>query len=199
MIYVELQLANMVSRSCLRLVKLYFSNIDGVEIRSVRLGNASIEYQFDKIHPRQIEVHFERIGFKVIKEENDQIVEKIKAAAIELIHWSNNTNSLIRNSDYISEKIGLPYTKLSKLFSEHYSITLEKFIILLKMEKVKTMLLEKNYSLSEISYYMGYSSVNYLSSQFKKATGQTVSKFKKAASREDLIPLDEVLTSQVFA
>jgi YesN/AraC family two-component response regulator len=172
--------------------------VDGVEIRSVRLGSVSIEYQFDKIHPRQIEVHFERIGFKVIKEEDDQIVEKIKSAAIELIHWSNNTNSLIRNSDYISEKIGLPYTKLSKLFSEHYSITLEKFIILLKMEKVKTMLLEKNYSLSEISYYMGYSSVNYLSSQFKKATGQTVSKFKKVADHNDLVPLDEVLTSFLF-
>jgi YesN/AraC family two-component response regulator len=189
----------MVSRSCLRLVKLYFSNIEGVKIRSVRLGNVSLEYEFDKIHPRQIEVHFEGIGFKVIKEENDQIVEHIKSAAIELIHWSNNTNSLIRNSDYISEKIGLPYTKLSKLFSEHYSITLEKFIILLKMEKVKTMLLEKNYSLSEISYFMGYSSVNYLSSQFKKTTGKTVSKFKKLATREDLIPLDEVLMSQKLA
>ena len=134
MTYQELQLANMVSRSCLKLVQLYFSNIAGVEIRSVRLGHVSIDFDSVIIHPRQIEVHFERIGFKVIKEQEDQIIENIKSAAIELIHWSNNTNSLIRNSDYISEKMGIPYTKLSKLFSEHYEITLEKYIILLKME-----------------------------------------------------------------
>lgn len=184
----------MVSRSCLRLVKLYFESIEGVTIRAVRLGHVSLDYEQNKIHLRQIEVHFERIGFKVIKEEDNQIVEDIKNAAIELIHWSNNTNSLIRNSDYISEKLEIPYTRLSKLFSQHYPITLEKYIILLKMEKVKTMLIEKNYSLSEIAYYMGYSSVHYLSSQFKKNTGQTVSSFKKTASPTALIPLDDILS-----
>lgn len=190
LIHLELSIGKMVSRSCIRLIQLYFSSIEEIQIRSVRLGKVSFDYIENKIHPRQIEVHFEKIGFVVLKNEDDQVIENIKSAAIELIHWSNNTNSLIKNSDYISDKLGISYSKLSKTFSEHNSITLEKYIIKLKIEKVKLMLIEKDHSLSEISYYMGYSSVQYLSNQFKKITGRTVSDFKKNASKDDLIPLD---------
>lgn len=192
-VYKEIQIANMVSRSCIKLVQVYFEHIEGIKICSVRLGHTSYEFDPIKIHPRQIEVHFEKIGFKVINNQENKIAEQIKTAAIELIHWSNNTNSLIRNSDYISDKIGQPYSKLSRAFSESFNITLEKYIILLKIEKVKRMLLEKNYNLSEISYYLGYSSVNYLSSQFKKITGNTVSNFKKKANKSHLIPLEDLI------
>lgn len=193
--HLELTVGKMVSRSCIRLIQLYFDSIEGLKLRSIRLGKVSMDYSLKKIHPRQIEVHFEKIGFIIIKNESHQVVEEIKTAAIELIHWSNNTNSLIKNSDYISDKIGMSYSKLSKLFSDHYSITLEKYIILLKIEKVKSMLLQKDYSLSEISYYMGYSSVHYLSNQFKKTTGLTVSQFKKTATLNDLLPLDQIIPS----
>lgn len=192
-IYKEIQVANMVSRSCIKLVQVYFEHIDGIQIRSVRLGHASYDYCSTTIHPRQIEVHFEKIGFKVLKDQNNKMAEQIKTAAIELIHWSNNTNSLIRNSDYIADKIGEPYNKLSRIFSDTFHITLEKYIILLKIEKVKRMIIEGNYTLSEISYYMGYSSVNYLSGQFKKITGETVSKFKRTANKFNLTPLEDII------
>lgn len=192
-VYKELNISGMISRSCIRLVQLYFQSVDGVQIRAVRLSKVSLDYYPSLIHPRQIEVHFERIGFKVVKEEENCLAHQIKAAAIELIHFSNNTNSLIKNSDYIAQKVGLSYSKISRLFSEEFSMTLEKFIILLKIEKTKSMLLKDEYNLSEISYYMGYSSVQYLSRQFKSITGLTVSQFKKSASAKDLIPLDQLV------
>ncbi len=192
-VYKELNVSGMISRSCIRLVQLYFQSVDGVKIRSVRLSKVSLDYFPSVIHSRQIEVHFERIGFKVVKEKENCLAHQIKAAAIELIHFSNNTNSLIKNSDYISQKVGLSYSKISRLFSEEFSMTLEKFIILLKIEKTKSMLLKDEYNLSEISYYMGYSSVQYLSRQFKSITGLTVSQFKKPPSAKDLIPLDQLV------
>ena len=192
-VYKELNISGMISRSCIRLVQLYFQSVDGVQIRAVRLSKVSLDYYPSLIHPRQSEVHFERIGFKVVKEEENCLAHQIKAAAIELIHFSNNTNSLIKNSDYIAQKVGLSYSKISRLFSEEFSMTLEKFIILLKIEKTKSMLLKDEYNLSEISYYMGYSSVQYLSRQFKSITGLTVSQFKKSASAKDLIPLDQLV------
>jgi len=192
-VYKEYNISGMISRSCIRLVQLYFQSVEGVEIRSVRLSKVSLDFIPAIIHPRQIEVHFERIGFKVVKEEENCLAHQIKAAAIELIHFSNNTNSLIKNSDYISQKVGLSYSKISRLFSEEFSMTLEKFIILLKIEKTKSMLLKDDYNLSEISYYMGYSSVQYLSRQFKSITGLTVSQFKKSPSAKDLIPLDQLV------
>ncbi len=192
-VYIELSIAGMVSRSCIRLVQIYFQSVEGIEIRSVRLAQVSLDYNPQLIHPRQIEVHFERIGFKVVKEEENCFAHQIKAAAIELIHFSNNTNSIIKNSDYISQKVGLSYSKISRLFSDEFNTTLEKYIILLKIEKTKSMLLQKDYNLSEISYYMGYSSVQYLSRQFKSITGLTVSQFKKSATEADLVPLDQLV------
>jgi len=96
-----------------------------------------------------------------------------------LVHYANNNNSIIRNSDYLVDKIGKSYQYLSSLFVEYENRTLEKFIIAHKIERTKVLLLQNEMSLSEIAYQMGYSSVQYLSNQFKKTTGITVSEFKK--------------------
>ena len=108
------------------------------------------------------------------------MVEQIKLAVIELIHYYNNANSLIRNSDYLVEKLGYTYQYLSSIFSKHENITLEKYIIVQKIEKAKELLEFENYTLSEISFMMGYSSVQYLSNQFRQITGVSVSDYKKA-------------------
>jgi YesN/AraC family two-component response regulator len=128
----------------------------------------------------------------VINDPDVEIVEKTKVAAIELIYYANNTNSLIRNSDYISERVQLPYEKISKLFSKVTNSTLEKYIILLKIEKAKELLVKNDYSLSEISYMLGYSSVHYLSNQFKRVTGHTVSQYK-SLPKPERIPLENLL------
>jgi AraC-like DNA-binding protein len=110
---------------------------------------------------------------------NDElIVEDIKHAVVDLIHRMNNVNSIVQKSDYLVEKLGMSYQKLSRLFSRQEGITLEKYIIQNKISRIKELLNQGEFSLSEIAYMMDYSSVHYLSKQFKDITGETVSLYK---------------------
>ncbi len=119
-------------------------------------------------------------------------------AAIELIYFSNNANSLIRNSDYISERVQQPYSKISRVFSYVTATTLEKYLILLKIEKTKELLIHNELSLSEIAYQLGYSSVQYLSNQFKKITGFTVSQYRDLENKPGIVYSIFFSKSKVF-
>ncbi len=173
-----LTLKNMVSKSCLKLIELYFKNIEGVIIQQVFLGKVILLQDENKINNQQLKEHFNEIGFEVVEDEDVILTERIKVAAIELIVFASNNNSIIRNSDYISDRVQEPYDKISKVFSRVTGTTLEKYIILLKIEKAKELVLEDKLTLSEISYQLDYSSVQYLSRQFKQITGYTFSEFK---------------------
>jgi len=106
------------------------------------------------------------------------LVEEIKQAVIELIHFMNNMDSVVRKKEYIVEKLGRNYNYLSRLFSAYEPVTLEKYIIQQKIERIKELIDEGELTLSEISYMMDYSSVHYLSNQFKKMTGYSVTEYK---------------------
>ena len=80
---------------------------------------------------------------------------------------------------FLSEKLNHNYTYLSNLFSEVKGTTIEQFIIMHKIEKVKELIIYDELNLTEIAYKMNYSSVAHLSNQFKKITGLTPSFFKK--------------------
>ena len=155
----SLTLKNMVSRSCIKLIELYFKSIDGIIIQHVFLGKVILLQDETKVNSKELIQHFIEIGFEVVEDEDIIITEKIKVAAIELIVFANNNNSIIRNSDYISDRVQEPYDKISKVFSRITGITLEKYIILLKIEKAKDLVLEGKLTLSEISYQLDYSSV----------------------------------------
>lgn len=182
----------MVSKSCIKLIDLYFSTQDAVQIKKTDCGEVELTFDSKQISDFKIKAHFEKLGFAVLTRPNDILVEQIKTAAIELIFLSNNTSSLIRNSDYIQERVQQPYSKISSVFSLETGVTLEKYLILLKIEKTKELLINDEYSLSEISYMLGYSSVQYLSTQFKKITGLTVSQFKKEGHYQKT-PLEELV------
>ncbi len=185
-------LKNMVSNSCVRLIKLYFEAYESIQIQQIELGCVRLKILKPEIKRNDLVHHFESIGFGVLEDKDEILVEEIKTAAIELIHLATNSNSLIRNSLYISERVQESYDKISKTFSKVTGTTIEKYIILLKIEKVKMLLLEDDYSLSEISYQLGYSSVQYLSRQFKATTGYTVTDFCKL--EEPLrIPLEDII------
>jgi YesN/AraC family two-component response regulator len=96
-----------------------------------------------------------------------------------MIYYGNNLNTIIRNSDYLSDKLGHSYAYLSKIFSEKAGTTLEKYIILVRIERVKELIGYGELTLSEIAYMMGYSSVQYLSNQFKQITSYSVSEYKQ--------------------
>jgi AraC-like DNA-binding protein len=169
----------MLGKSCIRLIELSFSLIKAVTIQQVKIGEVRLSFNEKEISEKKIIDRFKSLGFELLQDADNILVEKIKQAAVELIFYSYNSNSLIRNSDYISQKLQLPYDKLSKIFKKQTKTTLEKYIILLKIEKAKEMLSMGEFSVSEISFMLGYSSVHYLSNQFKKSTGVTISKFKE--------------------
>ncbi|MCK4464607.1 MAG: helix-turn-helix transcriptional regulator, partial [Bacteroidales bacterium] len=127
----------------------------------------------------KIEEILRTYGFDLITSHEKQQVEQIKIAVIELIHQLNNVDSIVRKSDYLVEKLGKSYQYLSKVFSSNEGITLEKFIIFQKIERIKELIYQDEYTLSEIAYMMDYSSVQYLSNQFKKITGLSVTEFRK--------------------
>lgn len=190
---ITLYLKNMVSNSCIKLVKAILLSQKSVELVKVELGQAVIRIiDVENFKFNELETAFLEHDFSIIQDKTLQLVEQIKTSSIELIHFYNNSNSLVRNSDYLSEKIGIPYPQLSKIFSDKTGITLEKYIILLKMERIKELLFYNEFSVSEISFMMGYSSVQYLSNQFKQITGYSITDYKKEGKFER-IPLENLV------
>lgn len=185
-------LQNMLSKSCIKLIELYFQNIEEVDTVAVFLGEVRLRFDRERTSENKIVEQLAELGFPVLNDPEMAILEKAKIAAIELIHYANNTDGLIRNSDYIAERVQEPYDKISKVFSKITGSTLEKYIIRLKIEKAKELILGGEYTLSEISYMLGYSSVQYLSNQFKKITGVTVSEFKNQSNPERT-PLEQIV------
>jgi YesN/AraC family two-component response regulator len=179
-------LKSMVCNSCIKTVRKLLEDYQ-IEIQKINLGEVTVILFNNQITEHQIEETFIENGFDILKNKDDILIEQIKIAIIELVHKSNYMNSIIRNSDYLVEKLGYSYQYLSAVFSKKENRTLENFIILHRIEKVKEMLSYKDLSLSEIAFEMGYSSVQYLSSQFKKITGVSVNEYKNADCKNRIV------------
>lgn len=117
-------------------------------------------------------------GLELLDDKKSILIEKIKNLIIEMVHYSDELPTVMY-SEYISKKLGYDYTYLANTFSEVKGTTIQQFIIVNKIERVKEMLLYEELNLTEISYRMNYSSVAHLSRQFKKVTGLTPSFFKQ--------------------
>ncbi len=171
----------MLCSCCVKLVRILMEN-NNIKIKRLHLGLLQVD--IDKNVTRdKIKNILHDNDFEIIEDKEKILLEQIKITVIELIHELNNVNSIIRKSDYLVEKLGMPYQKISKIFSANEPITLERFIILNKIEKIKQMIIDDEYSLFEISYLMDYNSVHYLSNQFKKEVGITISEFKKLKNK----------------
>lgn len=179
-----LHIKNMVSNSCIKVVREELQRTGFIQVVNVQLGEAEINYDAQVVSLAVINTILQRNGFELIQDNSAKLVELIKKVVIEHVFYGANSSSLIRNSDYLSERLGHPYPYLSKLFSEATSSTLEKYIILIKIEKIKELLAYDEHSLSEIAYMMGYSSVQYLSNQFKQITGLTLSEYKSHGAKD---------------
>lgn len=155
------------------------SELEKLGINSVSLDLGVVEIQ-DDITTEKLEAFREGLkkgGLELLDDKKNILVEKIKSVIVEMVHYSDELPK-VNDSDYISEKLGYEYTYLSNTFSEVKGITIQQYIILHKIEKVKELLLYDELSLTEISYKLHYSSVAHLSNQFKKITGLTPTFFK---------------------
>jgi AraC-like DNA-binding protein len=174
----------MLSDCCLKLLIIELNRL-GVEVTKAKLGDVTVAYDPLVLTEEQIIAVFHDLDFKVIQDKDQLLVEEMKQVIVELVHHTTY-NAMVRNSDFIVSRFNKSYQHLSSVFSRIEKITLEKYIILQRIEKVKELIQSEELSLSEIAYIMGYSSVQYLSTQFKQITGYSVSEYKILPEKERL-------------
>ena len=179
----------MVCNRCIMVVKSELDKL-GIEPVVVQLGEVTLEKELTTQEKEKFSKALVSLGFELIDDKKSRLIEQIKNTIIDLVHHQDNETKT-NLSDVLSEKLHHDYNYLSNLFSEVEGTTIEKYFIAQKIEKVKELLVYDELSLSEIAFLLNYSSVAYLSNQFKKVTGLSPSHFKKI--REDRRkPLDEV-------
>jgi len=184
-----LYIKNMVCNRCKMVVKAELEKL-GFSTLSVQLGEVELSGDLDEIGKQRINQALHKLGFSLIDDKKSRLIEQVKKLIIDLVH-RNNSELKLNLSDYLSDKLHHDYNYLSNLFSEVEGTTIEKYFIAQKIEKVKELLVYDELSLSEIAYQLNYSSVAYLSNQFKKITGLTPSYFKNIKGQKRT-PLDEV-------
>jgi AraC-like DNA-binding protein len=149
----------------------------------VRLGEVELAKVPGEKSLEQFAVDLKTTGFELLDDSRKQIIEKIKNIIVTQVHHSDEENHH-NYSDILSKTLHKDYSYLSGLFSGVEGITIEKFTINQKIEKVKELIIYDELNLSEIAYKLGYSSVAHLSNQFKKVTGLTPSHFKQVGQNK---------------
>ncbi|WP_440880877.1 helix-turn-helix domain-containing protein [Tenacibaculum sp. C7A-26P2] len=168
---------NMVCSRCKMVVNSIFIEI-GLHPKKVILGEVEIKEKDISSVRKRLEERLNYFGFEILTDSKEMIVEKVKITIIDLVQ-NQNSNLNVKLSEYLKQEIHKDYSTLSNIFSEFEKITIEKYFILQKVEKVKELLGYNEFTLSEIALQLNYSSVAYLSNQFKKVTGLSPSQFKK--------------------
>jgi AraC-like DNA-binding protein len=163
----------------------------GIPYIEVRLGEVILKQPKESYDLGMLKLELGKIGFELIENQQLQLVESIKKIIIELIRDPQEKRRPYNFSTYLSEKLGKNYHYLSNMFSEKEGITIEKYMILQRIEYVKELLIYDELTLSEIAWKLDYSSVAHLSNQFKQVTGFSPTAFKKLQDKERK-PLDQV-------
>jgi AraC-like DNA-binding protein len=171
----------MVSQRCKLAVKEELKKL-GIHHIIVDLGEVEVMEDLTFEQREQLRKALAATGLELMDDKRAVLVERVKNIITEMVHHTSEALK-INYSDYISEKLDYDYTYLSNIFSEVKGITIQQFIILHKIEKVKELLLYEELNLTEISYKLHYSSVAHLSNQFKKVTGLSPSSFKQLKNR----------------
>lgn len=173
----KLSVKNMVCNRCIKVVNEELAKA-GFTVNNIILGEVIVDENLSGADIEKIRTILEAEGFELLEDRKASVIEKIKIAVIKRIQHESELEENFNFPEYISKETGLDYNYLSSLFSSAENITLEHYIILQKIEKVKELLRYGELSLSEIAFRLGYKSVQHLSSQFKSVTGFTASQFK---------------------
>lgn len=167
----------MVCPRCIMVVRDELQRM-GLEVLHVELGYA--EVRFPTLPDiQQIEEVLKKFGFELIHDKEKVLVEEIKIQVSKYLSSLESRKDVGALSGFLSHHLGKNYTYLSKLFSRIEGRTIQQLLVLQKTERVKELLDYDELTLSQIASKLGYSSVHYLSSQFKKITGVSVSSYKE--------------------
>lgn len=179
----------MVCNRCILVVRQELDKLN-IQYKDVALGEVEADDETLKEQIQQFSSNLNGLGFELLDDSRQQLIEKIKNTIIKHVHYNEDDN-LHTFSAILSERLHRDYSYLSSLFSEVEGTTIEKYIINQKIEKVKELIIYDQLNLSEIAYKLGYSSVAHLSAQFKKVTGLTPSHFKQVGQNKRK-PLDKI-------
>lgn len=174
-----LYIKNMVCDRCCMVVSDVLESLDMKPSR-VELGRVKLEKALpeDPDHLQALGERLREKGFELLQDPDEQLVDQIKARLIEFVQIPESERKQ-KLSEYLSRHLHREYSMLSKTFSATESMTIERYLILLRIERVKELISYGEATLSEIAWQLGYSSVQHLSTQFKEVTGMTVTDYKK--------------------
>ncbi|MDA6068376.1 helix-turn-helix domain-containing protein [Flavobacterium sp. AC] len=185
-----LLIKGMVCNRCIYVLEQEFLKLR-FEIIDIELGRIVLKDTEDlTMHLSTIKSMLEKYGFELLFSKTQETVEKIKELVETGITMQLDSGIPVRFSLLISNKLNKSYDALSALFSSIEGETLEKYIILRKIEKIKELLVYTNQSMSQITHTLGYSSPAHLSNQLKKYTGFTSSYYKQIR-RDKLAIIEE--------
>ena len=186
----KISIKNMVCSRCVLVVRQELEKMQLTPI-CIQLGEAELEQELSKFQLKNLGERLAENGFELIGDRISIMVEKVKNIIVETIHSTEEIAIKTNFSDLIEKKLYIDYNYISSLFSNSEGITIEQYIIHQRIERAKELLIYNELTLSEISYKLGYSSVQHLSTQFKKVTDLTPSSFK-AVKDHKRKPLDQV-------
>lgn len=179
----------MVSNRCKIVVKEVLKEL-GLHFIVVDLGEIEIMENITDEQRAALKLGLLDSGLELMDDKKAILIERIRILITEMIHHTDELPQ-INYSSFISQKIGYDYTYLSNIFSEVKGITIQQFIIVNKVERVKELIIYDELNITEIAWKMNYSSVAHLSNQFKKITGLTPSHFKQLKDKRR-VPIDEI-------
>lgn len=185
----KLYIKNMVCDRCIMMLKSVLEQ-HGLQYTTVSLGEVELSSEISPTAKDFLNEELQKIGFEIIDDRKTRLIESIKKAVLEIIQDPEAAPKMTF-SEFLSEKFHQDYSALSKLFSEVQGVTIEQYVILQKIEKVKELLVYDELSLSQIALQLNYSSVSHLSKQFKKVTGFTPTHYKQVKENKR-IPLDKL-------
>ena len=172
----------MVCSRCKMVVKSDLEKL-GLQLLSVDLGEVELIHPISELQKNEVQKQLKIFGFELIDDKKSRTIEKVKTLIIDLVHHKNNEINT-NLSDYLSSQLLQDYNTISNLFSEVENITIEKYFINQKVEKIKEMLIYDEMNLSEIAFLLNYSSIAHLSNQFKKVTGFSPTYFKQLKNKK---------------
>ena len=180
---------HMVCDRCIFVVRQVLEKL-GLTPTSICLGKAVFDKDLSDEEIKAVQTDLESFGFELTNDKKVRFTEQVKHAIIELVS-QEEADRKINLSDYLAQKLHLEYSYISNIFSDLENITIEQYYIAQRVEKVKEMLVYDEYTLTEIADKMNYSSVAYLSAQFKRITGFTPTQFKNIKGNKRT-PIDKI-------
>ncbi|WP_262888978.1 helix-turn-helix domain-containing protein [Cryomorpha ignava] len=186
----SIHIKNMVCPRCIAAVESVLQEID-IPYNSIKLGEVELKTDLPDAKRKMLADKLNILGFELLESDRSKTISQIKGLIINQIHHKKEKLK-VNLSTFLADNLHQDYSSLSRLFSSVEGITIEKFAMRQKIERVKELLFYDEHNLSEIAYEMEYSSVAHLSTQFKKETGMTPTEFKrnKSAVRSSIDGLD---------